>query len=609
MGQFRFIYPKNMIGVAAARAAFITGRGARPQTSRVELKEYDEKRNLLTVETAAPPEAGRLYLPIFDKRDRFFYASTEPLPSDPEHEAPPEYAKDPKPLFLELCRGQLSRVMRNWFDWRHYYKLSTPKKLRDSIVNAKRRFALLVTGDRDASDYDDRCFKLFNDLCDISRALSEEYIKRTLEARRNDSRQSDTRFGFSARSGDEWTAPFDSQFEERTTFRRRPRLAPVFQTINPRFQWNEIERYAGSYDWDPVDRIMREAVKRRMDATVGPLLRWDSDVPARFYGRIISLEEFAEAFKSYVLATVDHFGNSAKRWIVATNAECDSPEFPLAFRVQLAVSASVWIRDRNPRAETFLGFENAFGDATRYGRKLGATPYELAVNCVRAARRPFNGFYLETNLGLGPDSTAPRDAMETYQHFEKWSRLRTPLSLGFSCPSAPSVAPPSSSDQTHIDNDNVKNAEYKENCWNDKIQQETTREFVSLALSQRRVDEIIWTKFLDETPNRYGDYARAFDQINVEVENRFKESNPPMVLTDDEDPIYTMSDEEDSQQLDFDESGSTSASASASVELGLNTEDSPEIKFAPTSGLFTLKQKPKPTLAKLAAIRNAFLEN
>ena len=172
MSEFLFFYPKRQIETALVIRGFAVVRGRKPVPTRIRVVEFDESRSQLVVDAKTDLSAA-LYVPCSGGREGFFYASTETLPSD----------RRPRPLYLELCRGQLSRIQRKRAEW-SYSGFSTPERLRSQIRRAVQKFSVLVTADYDAPDYDAETFALFNSLCEIARRLNELYLSQTLAARR-----------------------------------------------------------------------------------------------------------------------------------------------------------------------------------------------------------------------------------------------------------------------------------------------------------------------------------------------------------------------------------------------------------------------------------------
>ena len=604
MGEFVFVYPKHRVSTVFAKRAFIAGRGRRPLNSIANVSSLESSRNLLTV-TTLEPESGSLYVPYVDKKGDFFFASTDPLPQ----------TAAPKSLFLELCRGQLSRMQRKRFEW-SYVGWETPKRLRAALRREVATFAKLATSDRDAPNFDADCEALFLAMRQTSRALNELYLEKALNARRNATTRWTTNLGFAASIKEDWSRAYDEIFASRTLLVRRPRFSSIFQTFNPRFNWNEIERVGNRYDWTPLRAALQRANDRGLRATVGPLLRWDSDIPLQFC-KETTTEDFSNEFQRYVVSAVDAAGSTATRWIIAANVESESSGLPFDFRLQLARQTAYWIKERQPRAQVFLGFEQAFGDAARFGRVSCMTGLELATRILRQDFR-IDGFYLEANFGLSPGATAPRDPMELHRFFDRWSCFGAPLSIAVSCPSAAPSVPTLEERNARLPNnpDAIFDPDLKrtldELCWSEKAQQETANTFISSALARRMVDEILWTRFVDADPIPYAEYSAAFEKATATSRARFEAATEELDSgkideEDAEDEIHAFVDEEDEAFDDLDVETS-SASISASVEIDEILENRRNDSSAPTSGLVNVKHKAKGALYKLDGIKRAFID-
>ena len=588
MGEFHFYYPRRKLNSTLARHAFIARRLRAPALTETRVQRVSDTRDMLVLRTRSS-EPGILYVPYVDAQGCFYFASTETL----------SCSSRPRPLYLELARGQLSRLFNRGAEWiTRGFVPAAP--LRLATRRAVRRFAILSAADRDAPNYDVRCADFFKSLCNLSQRINEQYLARVLMAR--ETSRWVTRFGFSAPFGSSWSDLYDSVFEPRRNGRSRPKIDPVFQTINPDFCWSDIERADGDYDWFPFDAAMGNADIRDLTTTIGPLLRWGETPPQ--YAKRYEEPRVREHFKKYVAKLLERDGKRTKRWIVATNVETRVEGIPLEIRLALAAQTVFEIRRQNPKAKAFLGFDQPFGDSVRRGEQ-DMTPLELALRVAR--RKVFDGFYLEVNFGLSPNATFPRDPMELHRFFDRWNALGVPICLGLSCPSAP--APQAAerdastvlSDQYKIfsakrgrfglsdDDSDLLTATPDEDAieaqiWTEAAQRETIRRFIIAALSHRNVDEIIWTKFADApAPDAYltGD---PDSQPNPFIRRRslVDEIN----LDDDDEQGFELADDRN-------------------VLVDYNPRDRDRF---PTSGLFDEKAKPKSTLHKLSALRRAYID-
>lgn len=607
MGEYLFYYPKQQIAGALAKRGFVTIRGRKPVKTTIRIDEISETRNLLVVVTKTD-ESGSFYIPCADPHNGFFYASTEPLPSGRRRLS----------LFLELCRGQLSRIQKKRTDW-SFAGFSTPNNLRQQIRRATQKFSVLVTSDQDAADFDANTLSLFTELCEIGGKLNELYLSQTLAARRRVSTWN-TQFGFAIDSADDWTTSYDALFTGS-----RAKFDPVFQTVNIRTNWRDIDKN-GTYDWSRVERAVRNARNRGLRVTLGPLTRWGSDLPSRLQRPSIPAETLRIEYEQYLNSAFDAVGNHVDRWIVATNVET-SPSLPtFEFRLPLAMKSVATIHARFPHARVLLGFEQALGDVARFADPPLVYPIELAARL--AARHMFDGYYLEVNFGLTSHTTAPRDPMELHRFFDRWSMCGVKLSVATSCPSASpfaasnALAPSELFDRAFGEkpkrsfffrsSHEVKPLE--ELLWNVQVQQELARRFYSSALARKAVDELIWSRWLDASPMNYEEYTSAtkvFDPNHNDVADS-AEPQPEDETYDDvesveyEEEFPAMRDEDD----EFDEIdlvSDDSCPGSESVSYSSNASN-PE-NFTPTSGLIGLDRRVKPTLYKLAALKRAYLND
>lgn len=589
MGEFHFYYPRRKLNSTLARRAFIARRLRAPALTETSVQQISDTRDLLVLKTRSS-EPGILYVPHIDSQGCFFFASTETL----------SCSSRPRPLYLELARGQLSRLFNRGAEW--IARGFVPAKpLRLAARKAVRRFAVLSTADRDAPNFDVRCADFFKSLCDLSQRINEQYLARVLMAR--ETSRWVTRFGFSAPVDFSWSKLYDSVFEPRRNGKARPKLDAVFQTVNPDFYWSDIERAPGDYDWFPFDAAMGAADIHDLKTTIGPLLRWGETPPK--YARRYEEPRVREHFKKYVAKLLERDNKRTKRWIVASNVETRVEGVPLEIRLALAAQTVFEIRRQNPKAKAFLGFDQPFGDSVRRGDQ-DMSPFELAMRVAR--RKVFDGFYLEVNLGLSPNATYPRDPMELHRFFDRWNALGTPICLGLSCPSAPPPQP-AERDASAVLSDQFKAYSSKRGflglradddllasspdedaieaqLWTEGMQRETIRRFIVAALSHRNVDEIIWTKFADSALDDSDQYLTGDDD-------------------DERNPYLKRRSLVDEINLDEDDEQGFELADERNVLVDYNPRDRDRF---PTSGLFDEKGKAKATLHKLSAIRRAYID-
>lgn len=615
MGEFFFFYPKQQIARTLAMRGFVAVRGRKPVKTSIRVDELDDSRNLLVVATETD-ESGSFYIPCSDGHDGFFYASTEPLPS----------SRRQVPLYLELCRGQLSRIQHKRGDWTPL-GFVTPPKLKQQIHAALHKFSTLVTTDYSEPDFDARTVALFAELQEIARKLNEHFLSLTLAARRRTTSWG-TRFGISVGANDDWTTSYDALFVGGKGRHAHAKLDPVFNSIMARVNWRDTDNH-GVYDWSMLDKSIRAARSRDLRVTVGPLIRWADDLPPRLLNS--AGDKLRAEYERYLNSALESIGARVARWIVASNLETAPSIQAFEFRLSIALMTATAIRQRFPRAQVFLGFEQAFGDATRFGIPAVVSPVELAARL--AQRRVFDGYYLEANFGLTPYTTAPRDPMELHRFFDRWAACGAKLAVATSCPSASPADVPTSPDpadlltsalgekpkRSFFFRSHSESKTLEELVWSPQIQQELARRFYSSALARKAVDELIWTRWVDDQPMAYDEYVAAtnfYDHERSATLANLRAEMDDVDLSDVYDDVQSIDDEEilpdapDNQDEIFDEidlvSDGSSFTASESVETR-HSPESPE-NYTPTSGLIGSDNRAKPTLHKLAALQRAYLE-
>lgn len=568
--------------------------------TQIKVERVSEERDMMTISVRSR-ESGSLYAPYLDSEGCFYYASTTTL----------EFSESPYSLFLELSRGQLSLLMHKLGDW-FMLGFQPSEKLHTALRNAVKRFAKLAVMDYDSPAFDSECVKFFDKATELNRRVNETILTQILTARRNQAEPWQTRFGFSARLDEEWSELYDAVFAKRRGGLIRPKYDAFFSGFAPEFSWADIEKEEGVYDWTALDRAYEHAKRRGLELTLGPLMRWGERVPLFVAGR--PEEEVAALFKRYLHALFERDAGRTRRWIVATNVETDVAETTIETRLTLAAQTAVAIRKIDPKAQAFLGFEQPFGDGALTEAQV-MSPLELASRLMR--KNVFDGFYLEVNFGGARNATFPRDPMELHRFFDRWCALGVPLRLGLSCPSAPdprlydaaaqqdsteSVSKYANGSSERADDllaVSPEEAALEAALWNEKNQRETTRRFITAALSRRFVDEIVWTRFTDasaEVDEESTHRSYRVDEEDEPYENYETELTAEIALAADDDATDELEFETAEELDEF-------KTRRRAGRIDPRARD----RF-PTSGLFDVNAAPKPTLQKLSATKRAYID-
>lgn len=632
MTEYSFFYPRRRLSSALARRAFFTRGSRTPIAAEIEAREYSNDRDLLVVRLRSR-ESGALYVPNVDSSGCLFYASTSTLLS----------SERPRPLYLELSRGQLSLLSQKLADW-HALGFRANASHYVALRRVTRRFAHLVCRDPDEPKYDLACVKLFDASCELNRRVNELFLSKVLEARRAQILPWKTRFGFCAPLEADWPSVCDPVFDVNAPKRRRVKpTEPFFSSFNPEFGWSDVETSDGNYDWSRFDASFVEASKRELDVALGPLVRWGERVPQFASG--YSAEEETALLQRYINALVARANGRVKNWIVATNVE-SRVDFPsLETRLTLAARTAKTIRKTVRDAKAFLGFEQPFGDAAFFERH-GMEPWELASKVAK--RGLFDGFYLEINFGVAPNSTFPRDPMELHRFFDRWCSLGLPIFLGVSCPSA---SPYHSHDAATLPlaspcefetrrsffkfRANPEEEDYltrspEENefeaLWNETNQRETIRRLITSALSRRNVEAIFWTRLVDskiveptaELTQEHKTKPSAFRPLRDESSDCACSFLNINIAETEMNAEISLDAERDNDPTSFDLQFEVQANAlDAEEELSASNDSpnerrrasfNPRADYASTSGLFDANFNPKPILYKLAATKRSYID-
>lgn len=199
--------------------------------------------------------------------------------------------------------------------------------------------------------------------------------------------------------------------------------------------WSQIEPQAGHRQWQLTDAQLAWSVPRELRIIGGPLLNlqpaalpdwlylWEGD----FTNILSVVTEHVRAVVGRLKGRV-HLWNCAARVNTAEALSLSEEEV-----LRLTVRAVETVRNLDNRTPAMVTFDQPWGDyLANLERDL--PPLHFADALVRSDLG-LAGIGLELNLGAGPESTLPRDAMELSRQIDRWSALGLPLVVLLSIPS------------------------------------------------------------------------------------------------------------------------------------------------------------------------------
>ncbi len=199
--------------------------------------------------------------------------------------------------------------------------------------------------------------------------------------------------------------------------------------------WAQTEPQEGRRQWDLVESQLAWCAANELRVVGGPLMQFEqSAIPDWLYlfegdfANILSLAtEQIRAVVTRLRGRV-HLWNCAARVNTADVLSLSEEEM-----LRLTVRAVETVRNTDSRTPVIVSFDQPWGDYLgQMERDL--PPLHFADALVRSDLG-LAGIGLEVNLGVGRESTLPRDAMELSRQIDRWSVLGLPLVVLLTIPS------------------------------------------------------------------------------------------------------------------------------------------------------------------------------
>jgi len=473
MSFFPFVYPREYFSEELLVQSFFTRKRLRlPLCTKITLDQEDEFRGRMILSVDGD-DTGAVYVPYLHKRYGLTFFSTETLKT----------GSRPYHLLRELVRGQLSRILRKKFDW-EFCGLRITRSLAQEIKQSIRKVANLITMDQNTEGFDEITIAIFETLVDTSYRLHELFLDQALEIRQSRQNELPALLGF--RTG---------RYELCNALSEKLPLQDTFQIYNPVFSWKEIEPEQGCYCWDIVDQALQDAKDNGWTLILGPLIRWSPRfLPHWILEQLDDLYEIRKRLFRYFDLFLERY-SFITHWVVASGISSNLGDILVSKRIEWADAIARKIRKFNPDAEIYVGMDQPLGDLLRFESTIA--PLEIADEI---SGNPYiDGYFLELNIGLGPQATAPRDIIEMNRALDLWSLFGKKLFLSYSVPSK------ADTNIDFIDDESV--------VFDNRTQQEYLQKLLLSFLTRRSVAGISWSQLEDTIPAIHPDQTQTSGQI------------------------------------------------------------------------------------------------
>ena len=408
MGQIRFLVPRrDHLGQGAVTRAYLAGIDDIPWRTKISLQ-----RDELIAERS-DHDSAYFYIPWRVAGVGDVTLSTATLI---EREAAYH-------LPLELARGTINRLRNQLAAW-ETLGLSPSPLVRQHIQTASQHFSrAAVSQDTDILAAADGAQSAIETAMQAIEILIDDYIEQSLAARRKSHAKIPTLQGCLA--GDGLLEGFNTK-----------EYLAAFDTACVPFNWREIEREQGRYDWSTVDRRMAWCQEQGIRVCAGPLLQltpasapdwialWDGD-----------FEHFLSFAVSFVQAAINRYRGRIALWHAAAGLNyAEVMDLGEEQRLRLAAHCLDTFRKSDPRAPVVLSIDQPW--AEYMGRHdLDLSPVHFADALARADLG-LAGIGFELNFGDGDVATLPRDWLEISRQIDRWTLLGLPVLIFPTMPNA-----------------------------------------------------------------------------------------------------------------------------------------------------------------------------
>lgn len=470
MGSLSFRLPVNLgpDRRAELRRGYVTGLDRVPERIGVEFHD-----DLLVVHRDRI-ESGRVHFPWLVHGQGLVLVSTATLV---ERETPYR-------LSLELARGKLNDVLNQAADW-HHLGLKIGPELEVKLRAAKRAFGEAATQRDHPVDCDEasqRCLVAAHAAGD---ALVEAYTGQVLARRLEHTPKLPTLLsceidGVAASPAPTWANA----------------LPEALNTARVVSTWRHVSPEEGQYRFDEIDAQLHWCRKRKLVATVGPLIDfrpaalpdwlwlWEGDFEA-ILGMVSELVRRAVTRYRGKVATWHLIGRPGSSEILGLSEE---EQFRITARaLQIA-------RLADPDVHLVVDLDRPWADWMAQSLfHLG--PLHLADNLVRA-EVGLSGIGLEIAPGFSAPGSPMHDLLDFSRLLDLFSLLNVPLHLTMAAPAS------AQADDKADPSVKVETIQWSQSP-DDATQKAWAEPWIALAVAKPFVRSVTWRHAADGVPHIY----------------------------------------------------------------------------------------------------------
>lgn len=384
-------------------------------------------------------------------------------------------------LPLELCRGTVSRLRNQIFEWQRIGLRVAQSTIQLSDQALDGFIKAVTTPDNDAGrtaltqEAIELGLRGANELC-------EAFSSQMFDVRKLNENRLSTLLGLSLPPALSLSSITDA-------------VCTAFNLVNLPIDLAAVESSSGKRDFSPFDRQLQWARENNFRISCGPLMKFRPGCLPRW---MVLLGEGFETVLSAACAhaeeTVNRYRGKVHLWNCGSGlnvpGELDWNDEQV---LRLAVSLIQTVRRTDPRCPVLLTIDQPWSEYLRASAE-GISPLHFADALIRADLG-LSGLALELNLNSWPDGSLPRDPLEISRLIDRWSTLGLPLMITLTLPTETQP-----DEMVMVDRRPVTS-------WKNPLHvgpiESTTETIVRLLLAKQSVHALIFNQATDQLPHEF----------------------------------------------------------------------------------------------------------
>jgi hypothetical protein len=388
--------------------------------------------------------------------------STTCLPERPE----------PYNLNLELARGRLMQIINKREDWSIFEDAEGNGVLQEQ---AQDLFIKAIQNISDGPACSQLADQALQKALVFSETLSAKHAKALFAARGKS-------HGFGRGCLGCWVDP-----RQVANPAYMEKLADAFGLAMVPFNWGQIERERGAYDFSKLDSCITLLSKRKLAIGVGPLLLFKKEyLPQWLLEGDITFEKIRECAYQFVSAASARYGGMVKTWSVVSGLNAFN-HFGFGFEQVLEITraANMAVKAASERALRIIDVANPWGEY--YGLVPDTIPPIVYMDMVIQSGINFDAFGLQFRFGRDELGMHMRDMMQVSAVLDSFAPISRPLFITHVEVPGRDAAGAFAPDVAGLWHGN----------WDPNRQAEWLDEFYRIALSKNCIDGIMYSCFTD----------------------------------------------------------------------------------------------------------------